>query len=171
MVVIKNLVKALSITCYVLIGIYILVCIPMIFGLTPLVVLSGSMEPNFKVGSIIYYEKLTDDMELKKGDIITFKLENMDEPVSHRIYSIEDGLITTKGDANNTTDAIQITRENVLGKDLNIDILYVGYYIKFVNDNRIIFIVSCIVILVLELILSNMNFDIDRKERRNKDGK
>lgn len=157
--ILKKIVHLLSSICYVLIIIYALVCIPYLFGYKPLVVLTGSMEPTFKVGSIIYYKHVNQN-ELKEGDIITFSMENY--VVSHRINKIEDGLYETKGDANNTADAKRITYNDILGKDLNINIPYLGFYVKFFKDNMYILVIFAL-ILLSDFILSNMS----KKEKKN----
>ena len=127
--------------------------VPSVFGYKPLVVLTGSMEPTFKTGSIIYYKHVNQN-ELKEGDIITFKMG--DYIVSHRINKIDNGLYETKGDANNTVDANKITYNDIVGKDLNINIPYLGYYVKFFKDNMYILVIIAI-ILVTEFILGNIN--------------
>lgn len=149
----KKIIHLLSSICYILIIIYALVCIPYVFGYKPLVVLTGSMEPTFKTGSIIYYKHVNQN-ELKEGDIITFKMG--DYIVSHRINKIDNGLYETKGDANNTVDANKITYNDIVGKDLNINIPYLGYYVKFFKDNMYILVIIAI-ILVTEFILGNIN--------------
>ena len=63
----------------------------MIFGHHPVVVLSGSMKPTYKVGSVIYYKKVS-QKELKVGDVITFNANN-NKMVSHRIANIDNGFI------------------------------------------------------------------------------
>ena len=151
--ILKKVIHLLSSICYILIIIYALVCIPYVFGYKPLVVLTGSMEPTFKTGSIIYYKHVNQN-ELKEGDIITFKMG--DYIVSHRINKIDNGLYETKGDANNTVDANKITYNDIVGKDLNINIPYLGYYVKFFKDNMYILVIIAI-ILVTEFILGNIN--------------
>lgn len=151
--ILKKIIHLLSSICYILIIIYALVCIPYVFGYKPLVVLTGSMEPTFKTGSIIYYKHVNQN-ELKEGDIITFKMG--DYIVSHRINKIDNGLYETKGDANNTVDANKITYNDIVGKDLNINIPYLGYYVKFFKDNMYILVIIAI-ILVTEFILGNIN--------------
>ena len=66
---IRKLVHILAVISYVLIIVYAIVCIPMIFGHHPVVVLSGSMKPTYKVGSVIYYKKVS-QKELKVGDYL-----------------------------------------------------------------------------------------------------
>jgi len=161
MIILKKTVHVLAIIVYILIGIYALLCIPMILGYRPLVVLSGSMEPTYKVGGILYYKKI-DVKELKVGDPITFKLDD-GAVVSHRIVEIKENGVITKGDANNSNDPKEIKFDNIMGRDAKICIPYVGYYVKFINDHLIVSI-PLIIILILEFFLSNKNFDIERSE-------
>ena len=138
----------------------------MIFGHTPVVVLSGSMEPTYKVGSVIYYKKVS-EKELKEGDVITFNVNN-NKMVSHRIANIDNGLIETKGDANNTSDVHKIRYENIKGKVGNISIPYVGYYIKIVNDNLTLVVIVTVIILVSEFLFSNTeDLNINKRSKEN----
>lgn len=153
MKVFKIFIHTLSNICYILIGIYVLVCLPYLFKYKPLVVLTGSMEPTYKVGSIIYYKEVGID-EIKVGDPITFKYDD-GTFISHRVHSITDGLYETKGDANNAVDARKIEFKNIVGKDADISIPYVGFYLKYINDHmHLLTIVG--VILLLDFILSNI---------------
>lgn len=83
---------------------------PSVFGITPMVVQSGSMsgsaEDHIEVGDLIFTVK-PNISELKKGDIISY-MEG-DIAVTHRIIDIttdenEKLSFITKGDANNTED-------------------------------------------------------------------
>lgn len=157
---IKSIVNLLADICYLAIIIYVLICAPMVFRFKPLVVLSGSMEPTFKVGSIIYTRDCKED-ELEVGDIITFKLSD-GSYVSHRINSIENGLYETKGDANDSPDVKKLKYSDIVGKDMNIMIPYLGYYVQFVNSHMYLVVVA-IVILVLEFLFSNLGiFNINK---------
>ena len=162
---IRKLVHILAVISYVLIIVYAIVCIPMIFGHHPVVVLSGSMKPTYKVGSVIYYKKVS-QKELKVGDVITFNVNN-NKMVSHRIANIDNGFIETKGDANKVSDVNKIRYENVRGKVGKLSIPYVGYYIKTVNDNLTLVVIVTIIILVSEFLISNTEaFDINNKNGR-----
>lgn len=159
----KNIIHVLAHVIYFLIISYVIVCIPTLFGYKPVVVLSGSMEPTYKVGSIIYYKKI-DKSLLKIGDVITFS--SNDTLVSHRISSVENDLFATKGDANNVVDVNKVSYQNIYGKVGDISIPYMGYYIKTINDNLYIVMIVSVVILLSEFLLSNIEaFDIKlRKE-------
>ena len=58
-----------------------------LIGLTPYAVLSGSMEPELPVGSLIYV-RAVDPSEVVVGDTITFKLES-GTLVTHEVYEID----------------------------------------------------------------------------------
>ncbi len=167
--IIKRLNNILAKICYLVIIIYVLICIPYIFGYHPLVVLTGSMEPTYKIGSIIYYHKVPEN-ELKIGDPITFNLSN-GTIVTHRINDIVDNEYQTKGDANDTPDVVKISYNNILGRVSNIVIPLVGYGIVFIKSHKY-FIGIAIFILVSELALNSvLAFDINKKRKEEKNGR
>lgn len=93
-----------------------------------MVVMSGSMSPAIRVGSVAFV-RATD--EVKVGDIVTFK--NPNDPstnFTHRVISIEEGKIKTKGDANNAPDSWELTQADVVGKFL-FSIPLLGYAVHF----------------------------------------
>lgn len=94
---------------------------PSVLGITPMVVLSGSMsgdaEDHIEVGDLIFVGK-TEAEELEVGDVIAFMEGKV--VVTHRIIEIqrdENGalLFTTKGDANNAQDQRPVTESNLVG--------------------------------------------------------
>ena len=149
---VKKIVHLLSMIIYIMTLIYALIWLPTIFGYRPLVVLSGSMEPTFKVGSIVYYKKVN-QKEIRINDVITFKMDD-DKLVSHRVYSIIDNQYITKGDANNSVDALKIDYSKIVGKDLKINIMFLGYYVNYINNNLYL-LIFVILILSLEFIFNN----------------
>ncbi len=84
---------------------------PTLFGFSWAVVLSGSMEPEISLDDLII-SKEQDSYEV--GDIITF--ESGKSFTTHRIVGKEEGGYITKGDANNTEDALPVGQENIVGK-------------------------------------------------------
>lgn len=106
--------------------------IPRLLGYQSLAVLSGSMEPEISVGSVVYV-KSTEPGELQVGDIITYRLSG-DTMVTHRIEEInrEDQTVITKGDANETEDGSPISFSDIVGKAA-FHLPWIGYisiYIK-----------------------------------------
>ncbi len=73
---------------------------PMPFGFGLSAVLTGSMEPEISAGDLLI---VREEGEYKVGDVVVY--QNGNTPVVHRILDISGEMVTTKGDANNTTDA------------------------------------------------------------------
>lgn len=72
--------------------------------------MTGSMEPTINVNSLIL---IKEQKSYKVNDIITFKSKN--SYVTHRIVSIEEDKVITKGDNNNTEDK-PISKKDIVGK-------------------------------------------------------
>lgn len=73
--------------------------VPMPFGYGGSVVLSGSMEPALSVGDLLIV-RAQDSYEV--GDIVVY--QSGTTPVVHRIVSISEDTVVTRGDANNAND-------------------------------------------------------------------
>lgn len=81
-------------------------------GYGALEVISGSMEPTIHVGDLIIIN--TKNQEYKKEDIITFY--DVDGSfVTHRIVSIDNEQMITRGDNNNTEDE-PLSVDRIVGK-------------------------------------------------------
>lgn len=97
-----------------------------------MVVLSGSMEPAYPVGSVVYIKK---EVGYAIGSAITFK-NDADENVTHRITDIRFGeegtFYQTKGDANTSADSQLVSSDKVIGK-VFFSIPYFGKLITFLN--------------------------------------
>ena len=67
-------------------------------GLTPFVVLSGSMEPTYPTGALIYVKKVPAE-QIQVGDPITFVMNEDLVVATHRVVDIdgENQRFTTKG--------------------------------------------------------------------------
>ena len=125
-----------------------------LFGLTPLTVLSGSMEPTYHVGSIIYIKDV-EPAELQAGDPVTFHLAGT-TIATHRIIEVQErseGLyFVTQGDANDNPDS-PIPATSVIGKPV-FTIPYLGYLSSFIQTPKgILYVVFCSVgVLLLSFI-------------------
>lgn len=90
---------------------------PRLAGREAFAVMSGSMEPYYHVGSIVYVDKDISPEEIQVGDPITF--QKADTAVAtHRVIAIdkEARQFTTKGDANEVQDMAPVSFDNVIGK-------------------------------------------------------
>jgi signal peptidase len=151
----KIVVRILSYICYGIIGIYALVCIPMVAGFRPVVVLSGSMRPTYEVGTIIYYRHV-DQSEIAIDDVVTYDLNNT--LVTHRVKGIENNEYVTQGDANNVEDSRHVPYEAIQGKVGSIAIPILGFGVQFINEHVWVFAIL-IAILIAEFLLSNIKSD------------
>ena len=109
-----------------------LLLVPKLLGYTQYAVISGSMEPNIPVGSIVY-DKEVEPEELEIGDVITYRLSG-DTLVTHRIVAIDDATQTvqTKGDANEAEDGTPVPYSEIVGlKAFHVPLLgYISIYGK-----------------------------------------
>jgi len=133
--------KVLKTIYYVFLGAIGLIAVLLIVSSFPitgnikfLTVLSGSMEPAIKMGSVVLVKPLSTSSgqaDYRIGDVITFgEISKIKTPTTHRIYEIKvqgsQPVYITKGDANNAPDIREITQKDIVGKVL-LSIPYLGY--------------------------------------------
>ncbi len=123
-----------------------------LFGLTPYIVLSGSMEPEYHVGSIIYLSKASPE-KMEVGDPVTYDVSGI--TVTHRIIEVKNDpvhgtLYRTQGDANNTADGGYISPSQIRGKPV-FTIPLLGYVANFVQNPPGIYLSvgGCVILLIL----------------------
>lgn len=106
----------------VLLIILVVACLPLtlpkVFGYHIYTVISGSMEPEIPIGSLVYVKNLPPE-EVQADEIIAF-YGAMDDGaiITHRVVSNSKimGEFITKGDANKTKDMNPIPYNNYIGK-------------------------------------------------------
>lgn len=126
-IIIKIINRIIDISLYILVGIVLLAAIfsaiwnkPMLFS----AVRSNSMYPLFQRGDMIMIKSLSENKEIKIGDIVVFKAEegNLSGQgfVVHRIIEkTDDGNFITKGDANDYKDPL-LKKEWICSKVLTL---------------------------------------------------
>ena len=143
------------------------ILIPMLLGYREMAVLSGSMEPTYHVGSLIYVKEV-DPAELQVGDPITYVLNDDLTVVTHRIVEIsEDGeYFKTKGDANDAEDGTLVHYKNVVGTHV-FTIPYLGYFSNWITHapGKYIAITAAVVFLIL-LFLPDMLKKADEADKK-----
>lgn len=129
-----NIISTILVALIVLIAAAVLIA--QLLGIRTYAVLSGSMEPMYPTGSLLWVQKVSCS-QLKLGDAITF-LWNEDTVATHRIVEIlpntdGDGLrFRTKGDANQIWDGAPVHEKNVIGKPV-FALPYLGYAAYFLQ--------------------------------------
>lgn len=133
--------KVWNIVTNVLIALLVLAAVMLagvrLVGFQVFTVLSGSMEPTYHTGALIYVRGV-DYKELKPGDPITFMMDE-DTVVTHRITEVlpdemdpEVLRFRTKGDANDVEDGTPVHYKNVIGKPV-FTIPMMGYIVDYVQ--------------------------------------
>nr|WP_304955575.1 signal peptidase I [uncultured Acetatifactor sp.] len=89
--------------------------VPRLMGYEIYEVVSGSMEPEIPVGSVIYVKAAEPDM-VETGDIIAFQKDG--SVITHRVEENHyvEGEFVTKGDANREEDMEPVPYESLIGK-------------------------------------------------------
>ena len=134
--------KLLQIISTILVALVVLLAVALVgvrlAGIRTFTVLSGSMEPTYHVGSLIYVKKV-DPAAIRPGQVITFMLDE-NTVATHRVVEVvpdEDDPSTlrfrTKGDANEAADAGLVHCKNVLGTPVAC-VPYLGYVITWIQN-------------------------------------
>ena len=143
-------------------------------GLKVYTVLSGSMEPAYHVGSVIYV-KSVDYKTLQPGDVITFMLDE-DTVATHRITEVlvdENDPNTyryfTKGDANAAPDGSSVHYKNIIGTPV-FTVPYLGYVADYIQNppGTYISIAAGVVLLMLVFIPDLIEDEKPKKSKSTK---
>ena len=150
-------------------------------GFRVFTVLSGSMEPTYHVGSLIYVKDV-DYRQLEAGDVITFMLDE-NTVATHRIIQVvpdEDEpevlRYATQGDANDAPDGTLVHYKNVIGTPV-FTIPKLGYVANYIQNPPGTYIaISAGAILMLLMFLPDLfapeepAADKPRKEKKQPNG-
>ncbi len=162
MKIIKNIINIVT---TLIIGIGAVLVLLYLFGIVPYVTLSGSMEPTVKTGSLCFINKKTKIKDIKKKDIIAFKLED-DTLVTHRVKDITKDGIITKGDNNKKADDAIVTNHNYVGKNI-FWIPKIGYaVVAFQSPRGKVVLLICVVVLFTIGLLFGSNSKKEERETK-----
>ena len=139
-----------------------------LFGMQTYAVLSGSMEPAYPTGALLYVRKV-DPADIQPGQVITFLLDEH-TVATHRVVEVipdpeEAGIYRyrTKGDANEAADAGLVHCKNVLGSPVAC-VPYLGYVITWIQNPPGTYIaISAAAVLLLLVFLPDL-FAEDKKK-------
>lgn len=138
-----------------------------VMGYQCFTVISGSMEPKYSVGDLIYVKKV-DASTIQVGDDITFILNEDLVVATHRVVRVdaENQRFYTKGDANEIEDQSPVHFNNVIGVP-KFAIPKLGYVSDFVQNPPGMYITIGIgIILILAVFLPDM---IGKKKNEDED--
>lgn len=138
-----------------------------LLGFQVYTVLSGSMEPEYNVGDLLYVKEV-DVNSIEVGDPITFVLNEDLVVATHRVVKVdtENQRFYTKGDANEIEDSAPVHFNNVIGVP-QFSIPKLGYVSDFVQHPPGMYITIGVgIVLILLVFVPDM---IGKKKKEDKD--
>ena len=147
--------------------------VPSVLGFSVMKVQTGSMEPEYKTGSIIITREVKPE-KLEVGDVISFYVSAgkiVDQVNTHRIEEIQYiksdlRQFVTKGDANENVDEYPVMETRVIGKVvLNLGV-FSGSVIGFLQNPNIIlfFIVIPLVVITFFEAVNLVNLFVKKND-------
>ena len=173
----RSIKKAWNIVSSILVALVVILALLLVgarvVGLQVFTVLSGSMEPTYHTGSLIYVKKV-DPYTIKEGQPITFMLDE-NTVATHRVVGIvpdeEDPAVIrfrTKGDANEAEDGSLVHYKNVIGTPI-FSIPYLGYVADYIQHPPGMYIaISAGAVLLLLVFIPDIFADDKEKEKKKK---
>ena len=135
--------------------------LPMPFGIGCAVVQSGSMEPTYSVGDMLFVKQKS---QYSVGDVVVYQSQG--DLVVHRITAIQGNSVTTQGDANNMSDA-PFEASNIKGVVVGC-IPVVGYAVDALKTPFGILIILALAILLIELSFRRDHKNSENDEKANR---
>lgn len=143
-----------------------------IFGVQVYGVLTGSMEPAYPTGSLIYVKKV-DAQDLRVNDVITFSI-SPNVIATHRIVEIvpDEANPTilryrTKGDANKDVDAALVSAGNIIGKAM-FAIPKLGYLANYIQQPPGIYVAILVCGLMIAFVFYTDSLENKQKTQKRK---
>ena len=106
---------------------------PRIIGMRVYAVATGSMEPAYAVGSLVF-TKTIETETIKVGDCITYQFGS--ETITHRVVRIENKSFITQGDKNQFEDP-PVAYSNLIGKTAEFSLPFLGYFVIWAHQINI----------------------------------
>ena len=173
----RSIKKAWNIVSSILVALVVILALLLVgarvVGLQVFTVLSGSMEPTYHTGSLIYVKKV-DPYTIEEGQPITFMLDE-DTIAIHRVVGIvpdEEAptviRFRTKGDANEAEDGALVHYKNVIGTPI-FSIPYLGYVADYIQHPPGMYVaISAGAVLLLLVFIPDIFADDKEKEKKKK---
>lgn len=131
---------------------FILLCQLGVFPLRLVYVRSGSMAPVINTGDLAVV-RLDKNLQPKVGDIILFTDGHSD--TIHRVISIKDHQLTTKGDFNNAADTSTVSKSKGI---YLFSIPWLGYVVVFIQVHIFWFITLIVFLILIDVLYQNRLF-------------
>ena len=149
---------------------------PNLFGMKTFIITSGSMEPLYPVGSLVYVKKVEPE-EVQINDTITFYMQDNKIIATHQVYEIDKNNkefrtqgINNKDDKGNIIhDAEAVKFSSLIGKTI-VCIKYLGYVNRLITSKPGIYFIflGTVIIILINYILEKMEGERDETWKKRK---
>lgn len=149
---------------------------PNLFGMKTFIITSGSMEPLYPVGSLVYVKKVEPE-EVQINDTITFYMQDNKIIATHQVYEIDKNNkefrtqgINNKDDKGNIIhDAEAVKFSSLIGKPI-VCIKYLGYVNRLITSKPGIYFIflGTVIIILINYILEKMEGERDETWKKRK---
>lgn len=129
----KKIGSTLAVLLLLLMGLTSVILIaPRLFGIKVFAVATGSMEPVYRVGSLVFSQEAPPE-EIRAGDCITYRLGT--ETITHRVVAVdsEKKEFITQGDRNELQDP-PVAFADLIGKTSNFSMPLLGYLVLWIHQ-------------------------------------
>ena len=138
-----------------------------ILGFQVFGVLTGSMEPTYPTGSLIYVKDV-DPADLRVNDVITFSI-SPNVIATHRIVELvpdeaNPSIIRyrTKGDANDVVDASLVSANNIIGR-VSFCVPGLGNLASYIQEPPGIYVAILVCVLMIAFVFFTDSLDSEKK--------
>lgn len=149
-----------------LIAVCVPLTIPQFLGYQVYTVVTGSMEPEMPVGSLVYIQR-TDAAQAQPGEIVAFYgARDSAAIITHRVVEnrVVMGEIITKGDANQTNDMNPVEYENFIGT-VTVSIPKLGSVAQIMTSVEGKTAAACVIALAVVLHVISIILDKDKNSK------
>ena len=148
---------------------------PNIIGMKTYIVTSGSMEPLYPTGSLLYVKKINAS-EIKQGDAITFYMQGSSIIATHQVYEIDkdnqefrtQGINNKDEKGNIIHDVNPVKYSSLIGKPV-MCIKLLGYINSIITTPPgiyIIFVFTIFIILINQILEKNMEVNYEKNKKK-----
>ena len=143
------------------------IVIPNSYGVKTLAVLSNSMAPNIKRGSMVFVTPVK-PAAIEIGDFISYTV-SVDQLVTGRVTQIDviNKLFTVKDDLSGASEAMQISFDNMIGV-VKFSVPIMGYLLGYVLTSRgkVVVIAGVLALIVIMAMLGGQEPEPKKTEKR-----
>jgi signal peptidase len=134
-------------------------------GYKPLAILSGSMEPAYRVYGLVIVDTKVTSEDISTGDVIAYSISD-NTTVTHRVVNVDEGtrIFSTRGDANGSEDIAPVPFDNLIGR-AGLHVPWLGYVLMNMKTQKGIAIGVILLALLIALFVIPAVISPDKRTR------